>query len=306
MFESLLLSKNLFEVILFFSLGYFSRKTKFLPEETSDYLVKFIINIAFPALVIYNIYYLHITKNLLFIIIFGWFVIFFSIFISYFIGKLLKLNKPSLATFIMMSTFGNTSFVGFPYLKAFLGEESLKYGVVFDQLASFLPVSLLSGFILAYGSGKKANIDIKKVITFPPFIALIFGFLVAQFPVPKFILNSLKDIGDTVIPLAIFSVGMNLKLSFALFEKRNVFFILLIKMIFVPLLVLTVLKISGINLSIQLKTFMLEISMPPMVLASILVINEKLNKDMAVSAVGIGIIISFITLPFIYYLMESI
>ena len=299
--------ENLFQVVLFFSLGYFSRKFKILEEETSYYLIKFIIYISFPSLVIYNIYNLEFSTNLLFMIIAGWTVILFSILLSFIIGKLLNLNKSTLSTFVMMSTFGNTSFLGFPFITAFLGEENLKYAVIFDQLASFLPVSLLSGFILAYGSGKSKGIDIKKVITFPPFIALITGFLmVALIKLPDFVLLSFKQLGMTVIPLALFSVGMNLKFSGVFNNLKNVSFVILIKMLLVPVLFLLILKMFISDLNIVWKVALIEISMPPMVLASILVINEKLDKNLAVSSVGVGIIISFITVPFIYYLSQVV
>ncbi|EDP72985.1 AEC family transporter, partial [Hydrogenivirga sp. 128-5-R1-1] len=243
----------------------------------------------------------------LFMIIAGWTVILFSILLSFIIGKLLNLNKSTLSTFVMMSTFGNTSFLGFPFITAFLGEENLKYAVIFDQLASFLPVSLLSGFILAYGSGKSRGIDIKKIITFPPFIALITGFLmVALIKLPDFVLLSFKQLGMTVIPLALFSVGMNLKFSGVFNNLKNVSFVILIKMLLVPVLFLLILKMFISDLNIVWKVALIEISMPPMVLASILVINEKLDKNLAVSSVGVGIIISFITVPFIYYLSQVV
>jgi hypothetical protein len=297
--------ENLFQVILFFSAGYFSRKSKILEEETAHYLIKFIIYISFPALVIYNVYYLHLNLEILNMIVAGWIVILFSIVFSFFVGQLLKLDKKSHAAFIMMATFGNTSFLGFPFVNALLGEENLKYAVVFDQLASFLPLSLLSGFILSYGSGKSKKFDIKKVLTFPPFIALVFGLVVSHLVnIPEFVLISLKNLGDTVIPLALFSIGMNFRFSGVIGNLKNSLVVLFIKMIFVPVIFLGILKIFTNDLSMIWKTTIIEISMPPMVLASVLVINEKLDKELAVSSVGVGIIISFITVPFIFKLIS--
>lgn len=297
--------KNLFSVVLFFSLGYLSRKFRIFEANASDILIKFIIYISFPALVVYNVYYLEFRPSFLWVLVSGWTVILFSIFISFVFGKALKLNRATLASFVMMSTFGNTSFLGFPFQMALLGEEGLRYAVVFDQFSSFLPVSLLSPFILAYGKENGSfSIDIKRIITFPPFMAIIFAFLIKNFYVPEFIFGSLKMLGMTVIPLALFSVGMNLRFSKVSERIRDVSFVILIKMIIVPVLFVIVLYFLGIELDIQWKSAIIEISMPPMVLASIFVIGAGLDRDLAVSAVGIGIIFSFVSVPIIFYLIE--
>ncbi|NPA52145.1 MAG: AEC family transporter [Aquificae bacterium] len=293
--------ENLFSVVLFFSLGYISRKFGLFDEKSAKTLIDFILYISFPALVIYNVYHLELGSDVLFLVITGWLVIIFSIILSFFVGRLLKLDRKSLASFVMMSSFGNTSFLGFPYQMAFFGEEGLRYAVIFDQLASFLPVTFLSPFILAYGSGEHPKIDIKRVITFPPFIALIGAFFIKFLGVyiPDFVLGSLNSLGFTVIPLALFSVGINLKFSSVSRYKHVIGVILFIKMIFVPVALIFILNLLGVQMDIVWKSGILEISMPPMVLASILVIGAGLNREIAVGSVAIGIILSFFTVPLI-------
>ncbi|WP_029523280.1 AEC family transporter [Persephonella sp. KM09-Lau-8] len=299
--------KALFPVLLYFSAGYLSRKFRLFDENASQILIKFIIYISFPALVIYNVYFLKFQWSFLWVLLSGWGVILFSILVSFFIGKALKLNKPTLASFIMMATFGNTSFLGFPYQMAFLGEEGLRYAVVFDQFSSFLPVSLISPFILTYGQDKgNFSVDIKRIITFPPFVAIIFAFFIKNFYIPDFVLDSLKMIGMTVIPLALFSVGINLKFSSVKERIRDISAVIFIKMIFVPVLFVLLLHIIGVEINIQWQSAVIEIAMPPMVLASIFVIGAGLDKDLAVSAVGVGILASFITVPFVFYLLNTL
>ena len=299
--------KALFPVLLYFSTGYLSRKFRLFDENASQVLIKFIIYISFPALVVYNVYFLKFQWSFLWVLLSGWGVILFSILISFLMGKALKLNKPTLASFVMMSTFGNTSFLGFPYQIAFLGEEGLRYAVVFDQFSSFLPVSLISPFILAYGQDKgDFSVDIKRIITFPPFVAIIFAFFIKNFYIPDFVLDSLKMIGMTVIPLALFSVGINLKFSSVKERIRDISAVIFIKMIFVPILFVLFLHLIGVTIDTQWQSAVIEIAMPPMVLASIFVIGADLDKDLAVSAVGVGILASFITVPFVFYLLKAL
>ena len=301
---------KLFSVIFYFGIGYISKKGRILEENASDILIKFIVYISFPALVIYNVYYLKFDKSFIYLLIIGWIIIIFSILLSFFIGKLLKFDRKTLATFIMMATFGNTSFLGFPFQMAILGEEALKYAVMFDQLASFLPVSILSPFILAYGRNRKVfkfNFgNLLKIVRFPPFIALNLAFLLKFVYIPEFVLNTLKILGDTVIPLALFSVGFNLKFSHLFSRFKDVIIVIFIKMILVPLIVIFTLQyIFYFPADLKFKAFIIEVSMPPMVLASIFVIEAKLDKDLAISSVSLGILASFLTVPFIMFIIQT-
>ncbi len=298
--------ENLFSVVLFFSIGYIARKKNILEENASDVLIKFIVYFAFPALVVYNVYHLKVEKSILYIVTSGWLITIFLIFFSFLVGKRLNFDNKKLASFIMMSTFGNTSFLGFPFQLAFNGEEGLRYAVVYDQLASFLSVSLLSPFILAYGHGKKKiSIDLKSIFTFPPFITLILSFFLKPFVnLPDFILSSLNTLGMTVIPLALFSVGFNLKFSSVKERIRDISVVLFIKMLVAPFLLILALLILNVKISMEWKSTVLEVAMPPMVLASIFVINEKLDRDLAVSSVGLGIILSFVTVPIIMFIIK--
>ncbi|WP_457621231.1 AEC family transporter [Persephonella sp.] len=299
--------ESLFSVILFFVSGYISRKLRIFDERSADTLIKFIIYFAFPALVIYNVYYLDIKRSFILVILGGWLVIIFSIAVSYIAGRLMRLNRVTLASFMMMASFGNTSFLGFPFQLALLGEDGLRYAVVFDQLASFLPVSLISPFILSFGqSSEKVGIDIKKVVTFPPFIALLGAFLIKNIHIPEFVLGSLKMLGMTVIPLALFSVGINLRFSKVKDRMKDIIAVISIKMLLVPVLTVLILYVFSVNASTEWLSFIIEISMPPMVLASILVIGAGLDRDLAVSSVGIGIIISFITVPLMVYITKNL
>lgn len=44
--------------------------------------------------------------------------------------------------------------------------------------------------------------------------------------------------------------------------------------------------------------------MPPMVLASIMVIKAKLDSNLAVASVGLGVVLSFVTVPLIYWIFR--
>jgi len=293
------LIKNLFYLFLLFFLGVLLKK-RF--EKNLDALIDFIIYISLPSLIITNIYRLKIEISFINYILFGWFITIFLIFISFIIGKSLKLNKDSLLSFVMVSTFANTAFIGYPYVETFLGKEALGYAIIFDNFASFLPVVTLGGIILSMKNGRY-KIDIKKILTFPPFLVLILAFFLKNFYLPQFLLETLEKIGSTVTPLALFAVGAKIDFSKIDKIKAPVILSIVIKMIIAPILAFILIK-SIFFIDIKAKAVIFEIAMPPMVLASILVIKEKLDANLAVASVGIGVLISFITIPVIYKIIN--
>ena len=67
----------------------------------------------------------------------------------------MRLNRVTLATFMIMATFGNTSFIGFSYIDAFYGQDYIVYGVIYDIFGSFLLLVSVGMIIITWGSGRK-------------------------------------------------------------------------------------------------------------------------------------------------------
>jgi hypothetical protein len=75
-------------------------------------------------------------------------------------------------------------------------------------------------------------------------------------------------------------------------------------MVLVPSLFLGAFTLIGINAGLFTKVAVIEVAMPPMVLASILVMGANLDKDLAASSVATGIIFSFISVPVFYIFLN--
>lgn len=206
---------------------------------------------------------------------------------------------------MMLASFGNTGFLGYPFVVSIYGEEALRYAVIFDQLAMFLPIYLLAPVLVSYGQGTSSiRLDIKKIILFPPFIAMAVGVIAKGVYVPPAVLDICQTLGKTVIPLIMFSVGMNIRISSLWDRFRDIGGVLLIKNIITPILMLLAVVVANYDLTLPVKVAILEMSMPPMVLASIFIINANLDKELAVSSVATGIVFSFLSVPLVYYLTE--
>lgn len=299
------LLESIFTIMFFFLLGYTFVKFRLFPADYSNAFTDFIINVGFPGLVLYNIYNLKFSLDVVSIVFAGYLIILFSILFSFFVGKMMNYDRKTLGSFILVSSFGNTGFLGYPFVLSLYGEEGLRYAVIFDQLAMFLPIYLLAPLVIAYSKGEKSfKVDIKKVLLFPPFIALVVGLVIKPFLVPSIVLELSQLLGKTVIPLILFSVGMNMRFSRLKERFRDVFLVLSIKNILSPFLVIVFLLAFKISFSLPWKVAIIQMAMPPMVLSSIFVINAGLDRDLAVSSVASGIVLSFVTIPFIYFLIQ--
>ncbi len=300
-----MLIENIFQIFVFFILGYVARKLNIIPQSYSQAYIDFIMNIGFPALVIYNIYNLRFGFDVVGIVILGWISIFLTIGLSFIISKLLKLNKESTSTFILMSTFSNTGFLGYPFVHAFYGDEGLRYAVIFDNISMFLPIFLLAPFIISYAKKDSIKLNLKSLLMFPPFMALVVALLLKPFTVPDIFLNLLKKLSTTVIPLILFAVGLNLRFSNIKTKLKLTAIVLFIKHFIAPIILLTILILIGFSISLPYKVAILEFAMPPMVLASIYAIQAELDKDLAISSVALGIILSFISIPLWFFILSK-
>ncbi|MBD0275195.1 MAG: AEC family transporter, partial [Acetobacteraceae bacterium] len=114
----------------------------------------------------------------------------------------------------------NTSFVGLPMIEAFYGKAFLGVGVLADQLGTYMVLSTLGVAVAAFcspgggGAGAlRARGVAEKVLRFPPFQALVAGVLLAPAGLPEAVLGVLDRLAGTLVPLALVSVGFQLRLG---------------------------------------------------------------------------------------------
>ncbi len=245
---------------------------------------------ALPLTIIKNFSSLDFQQNLVYIPLLAWFSILLGLTISYVVGKLLSLPAKSMKTFLLISSFGNTAFLGYPFSYAILGREGLTYAIIFDQLGSFLFVITL-GLLIAVGSFK-----IRELLTFPPFLALCLSLLLHHKQLPDSINYFLQVSSASLIPVILFSLGLRFEPIYTFSPIKPLVFALLIKMFLVPCGVLALLKTLSLEGTVY-KTVLLESCMPPMVLAGVLALKYNLDFRLAFSAITLGIPLSFITVP---------
>ncbi len=274
-------------------------------KDNSKELIEFIIYFSLPAIVFNKIYQLELTFQILKIIIIFNLIILFNLTLAYFLAKFLKLEKRLFATFLIIATFGNTSFIGFSYIDAFYGQDYVIYALIYDLFGSFLLLVSLGMMIINWGSGQYINFRsiTKSILYFPPIIMFFVTIFAKFFIVPAFILNTTESLGSTLVPLAMVAIGMKLQIKNIFYKLREVLSAIFLKMILVPIIVYFAFLLFYNIEDILSKVTIVEAAMPPMTMAVVLIIKGGLDETFAINALVLGVLSSLLTVSGFYYFL---
>jgi predicted permease len=298
--------ENFVITITFLIIGMVLKRIPAFSDETGNVLNLFVIYISLPALVLLKIPELVFSKKLLVPAFMPWVMLLFSCAVILILARLFKWERTTTGCLLLLIPLGNTSFLGIPMVKAFFGESAIPYALLYDQLGSFLALATYGSLILAlYGAGEsKLTVEriVKKVISFPPFMALVLAFILKAFPYPPIAVSLLEILASTLVPLVMIAVGFQLTLRLSREVTSQLCIGLSIKLIAAPVAALFLCKLAGLKgEAVQVSIF--EAGMPPMVSAGALAILANLSPALTAALIGIGIVLSFATLPVLYQML---
>ncbi|WP_206098420.1 AEC family transporter [Oleiagrimonas sp. MCCC 1A03011] len=269
------------------------------PEGMARALNWWVLYVALPAIVLELIPKLHFQAALWFPIAASWLVFFGAWALFEGIGRWRGWSRARIGTLVLVCGLGNTSFMGYPLVHALHGEEGLKLAVVADQLGTFPLLASAAIVVASLYAGRKprAHHVLRKIFTFPAFLALLAGMVVGQLGGwPSVVDEMLSPIGATLTPLALFAVGMQFHLGGVRGQAGVMAGGLGWKLLAGPLLCLALGLATGLH-GLVLTVGVLEAAMAPMISAAILVSEYELDTDLANSILGLGIVLSLLTVP---------
>lgn len=299
---------NLLLLILCFVAGMLLRRARRMPDNAPATLNSFIIHVSLPALTLLYIHQLKLSGDVLLTGLMAWLVFALSAGFFWLIGRWLQLTRATTGALIVVGGLGNTSFFGLPMVEVFYGKEGLATAIIADQLGSFFALSVL-GITVAglYSSGVPTVAQIaKRIVLFPPFISLVIALLLIPMEYADWFTALLKRLGDTLAPLALLSVGMQLRLGHLAGNARNLMLGLGYKLLLAPLAiyVLYVLLLGVHGKAIQVTLF--EAAMPPMITAAIVASEHELDPPLCNLMVAVGLLLSFLTLSGWWWMLRVV
>jgi malate permease and related proteins len=287
-------------------LGMGLRAAKKVPENAHLALNAFIIHISLPALIILQIHNVKLHTSLLFSIAMPWLMFALGVWFFWALSARLKFSRETTGALMLAGGLANTSFVGLPMIEAFFGAPSMATGILIDQLGTYLVLSTL-GITVAtiYSAGTESKAAIfKRIIVFPPLIALVAAFALMPFEFPIWVADALKRLGDTLAPLALVSVGLQLRFDQTSGLKTALATGLGFKLLLAPaVLALLYFGILGTTEETTRVT-LFEAAMGPQIGGAIVAVQHGLNPPLVSLMVGLGISLSFLTLPLWSYALH--
>lgn len=297
--------ENLVLVIGLIAVGSLMKRSGWFADNTADVLNSFVLNVSLPAIIMISIPKLPLDERALYPVIIHWLAFPIHIGLVLLAQKIFKFRKSVFGALLIVTTLGNTAFLGIPMIKTFFGEEAIPFAVLYDQLGSGLGFILFGAFVLPFFSGKgKQSLSsvLKNLLTFPAFLALIAGFLFKLFPLPGVVENFLSTLAATLIPCAMVAVGFQMKYKLKTDEMVPLSVGLLLKLFILPVIVLSGVKAMSLN-SVSADVSILQAGMPPMVTAGAMAIEAGLEKHLSAAYVGYGLIFAFLSLPIVHSLL---
>lgn len=286
-------------VLAMLVLGYAFQRSRALPDNAAQTLNLVVLYVCLPAAVLRYAPRLHLEPALLGVVAVPWLLLLATVVCVGMVTRWLKLRNDEHAVLLLTVALGNTSFLGYPLTRALIGEHALPYAVVYDQFGAFLMLSTFGLWVLArYGGEHRpgAREMLLRIAKFPPLWALVVGFTLMPAQPPQWIAGGLQRLSDALLPLAMLTIGLSVRLTLPREELKPLAAGLLLKLVLMPALATVLVMLLQLDGEMA-RTTVLEAAMPSMVTAGALAIAHNLAPRLAAAMVGYGVLLSLLTLP---------
>ena len=300
--------ENFIIILSLIVLGFVLKRTGKFPDNSAHVLNLYVIYVSLPALVLVNVPNLVFSFDLIVTAIIPWVMLLVSVLIILYFARMFHWDRETIGALLLIVPLGNTSFLGIPLVEAFYGADAVGYAVMYDQFGSFFALSIYGSMVLAMFAKDSKPVSFStvshKIITFPPFISLLVALLLYKVSLPPMYFEVLSPIAKTLIPVVMVAVGFQLELGIEFHKIKSFIVGLSVKMIIAPLVAFLIFMGLGLDGEIYRVT-VFEAAMPPMISAGALAIMANLSPRLTAAMVAYGILLSFITLPMWYWLMNG-
>lgn len=290
-------------VLGFVAIGVVLRVTGLLSAEDARPLNTVLMWVALPALIFTAVMRSPLDPAFAMLPAIGWAVALLGLAGSWGLSKLLKLEGPTAGAFIMVCTFGNTAYVGYPVAQALLGDAGLVRAIFSDVFGNTAAVISIGTIVASHYGAHDVKVNaLKEIVTFPPFIALAAALVLHSVPVSAQLTSWLEALGKLVVPMIMISVGLTLKPRALRGHFAHASVVAAMKLVALPLVALA---LGTLLLPDQasLRIAVLEAGVPTMMLIMIMGLRFKLDTDFIASAILMTMVGAIATIPLLQLLV---
>ena len=273
----------LLPLILLSGLGWALTKFGLIPIAVFDAVGDLTVKLFIPSLLLMGMYTNGLPKNVSSALLLAYYLPFVSLFLV----LALVFKKDARRTQLTFSAvYSNTVFIGIPVVVQVLSEESLRFAfpiIAFHSLIGFALYNLTDS--LSDGL-KNVKVAVKKTFRSPLVLSLLIGLFLNEVGVrlPNALELSFSMLGQAALPSALVVLGASLS-QYKLIYKQEAVFVLLVKLILLPALVL-IASHYLFNLASEITVVLLILSSCPVgVNAYILALADKKATDIVSSVI---------------------
>lgn len=278
---------------------------RIVPDNAADSLNLVVLFVCLPAAVLLYAPKLTFERELLGLVAIPWIVLLASSVLVTIVARISRMPRDAKACLLVQIPLGNTSFIGYAVVPVLAGAGALRYAVVYDQIGTFLILvtwGLMAIALYSGGERPTALAVLRRVVTFPPFLALVAALTVVPAELPVAVERSLHLLADALLPIVVLALGMQLRLRVPRRHLLPLTIGLFAKLVLMPLLALALAALFGLTGEVRAVAVYLT-AMPPMVTSGALLAMAGIAPDLAVALVGYGIVASMLTLPMWYLVL---
>lgn len=287
---------NLVLVFVCLMLGLLFQRTRQFPQHAPATLNAYVIYVALPALILNEIPALVIDHRVFLPVVAAWLVMFFCALLTFITARYFSWSKEVTGAMMLVIALGNTGFVGIPLVEAHLGRDAIAYAILYDQFGTFIALNTYGIVIANYYSGQQGKWrDLWiNIIKFPPFIALLAGFVFLYLGQPDWLRELLPRISSTLVPVVMVAVGLQWQF------KVDREYLVPLGVGIVYCLVLAPAFALGLVWSLEVEglvaqVIVLEAAMPAMISAGVLAMSYNLAPRLSSSLIGYSLMLSLVT-----------
>ena len=286
-------------ILAMLGLGMALRRTPLLPANASETLNLVVLYVCLPAAVLLYVPRLQLQWSLLGVALTPWILMGATWLLVGLATRLWKFGRDEYAALLLCVGLCNSSFIGYPMVRALLGEDAVQYAVVYDQFGTFILLSTVGLYVVARYSGDAVpgpRAIALRIARFPPVWALLFGLTLMPEQPPEWIASGLRRLAEAMLPLVMLAVGLSIRLKLPRDEIRPLATGLALKLLLMPALAWPVSRLFGMP-EPMLRANVLESAMPTMISAAALAMAHGLAPRLSAALVGYGIVLCLATLP---------
>lgn len=284
------------------------RRFGVLERDDSRVLNGVIIYAALPALIFTVVVKAPLSVELLRVVALAWAVTLLGLAVAWGLARLLRLPRAVAGGFIIAAAIGNTGYIGYPVVRALLGEQWLPPAIFYDVFGS-VSVMLVFGIMIAarYGEHDEGPVNIfKEFITFPAVVAVLVALAFRLVPWPQAVWTTVTDwtgfAGTIAAPLIMVSLGVSLDFRAFRGASASLAGLTAIKLVLLPALVVALAGVFGAGASVRMAA--LEAGMPTALLAFIVSQRFKLDKEYVAAATLTTTVCCMVTIPLLMLLIR--